>query len=121
MFAPGLVTGRLVERIGERPVIVAGIALNLASLAVARAGTGVEHFWLALLLVGVGCTVALTSVASGQLLHLHGWHAVLAPALPLLIVALAAGLWPAEAGTSQADSAAEPPPAAVRPGASVGD
>jgi MFS family permease len=154
MFAPGLVTGRLVERIGERPVIVAGIALNLASLAVARAGTGVEHFWLALLLVGVGwnCmfvagsamvtrtyttaeraraqganellvfgTVALTSVASGQLLHLHGWHAVLAAALPLLIVALAAGLWPVEAGTSRADSAAEPPAAAVRPGASASD
>jgi hypothetical protein len=60
-------------------------------------------------------------VASGQLLHLHGWHAVLAAALPLLIVALAAGLWPVEAGTSRADSAAEPPAAAVRPGASASD
>jgi MFS family permease len=128
MFVPGFLTGRLVERVGERPVILAGVALNLASLAVARSGSDVVHFWLALLLVGVGwnCmfvagsamatrthapaeraraqganeflvfgTVALTSVASGQLLHGHGWHAVLAAALPMLLVALAAGLWPA--------------------------
>jgi MFS family permease len=142
MFVPGFLTGRLVERLGERPVILAGIALNLASLAVARAGAGVGDFWLALLLVGVGwnCmfvagsamvtrtyttaeraraqganeflvfgTVALTSVASGQLLHRHGWHAVLAAALPLLLVALVAGLWPA--GGRPAGS----PPTSPRP------
>jgi MFS family permease len=54
MFVPGFVTGRLLERVGERPVILSGIALNLASLAVAMAGTGVGHFWLALVLVGLG-------------------------------------------------------------------
>jgi hypothetical protein len=45
----------------------------------------------------VFATVALTSMASGQLLHRHGWHAVLATAVPLLALAPAASLWPADA------------------------
>jgi len=148
MFAPGFATGRLVERVGERPVILAGIALNMASVAVARAGTGVGDFWLALLLVGVGwnCmfvagsamvtrtyttaeraraqganellvfgTVAVTSVVSGQLLHRHGWHAVLAATLPMLLAGLAAALWRVERrGPSDAGVAALAPTPGAR-------
>jgi MFS family permease len=54
MFLPGFFTGSLIQRVGERPAILAGIAVNVASLAVGAAGTGVWHFWLSLLLVGLG-------------------------------------------------------------------
>jgi MFS family permease len=124
MFLPGFFTGPLIQRIGERTTIAIGIAVNVASLTVGFTGTTVAHFWLALLLVGVGwnlmfvggstlvtrayaarertkaqaandfliwTTVAVTSLSSGQLLHRHGWTAILATAGPLLALA-AAGL-----------------------------
>ena len=54
MFLPGFFTGTLIQRIGERATIAIGIAVNVASLVVAASGSTVWHFWLALLLVGVG-------------------------------------------------------------------
>jgi len=54
MFLPGFFTGTLIQRIGERATIAAGIAVNVLSLGVGLAGTSVWHFWLALLLVGAG-------------------------------------------------------------------
>ena len=54
MFLPGFFTGTLIQRIGERATIAFGIAVNAASLAVGFTGTTVWHFWLTLLLVGVG-------------------------------------------------------------------
>jgi predicted MFS family arabinose efflux permease len=124
MFLPGFFTGTLIQRIGERGTIAVGIAVNVASLGVGFAGVTVWHFWLGLLLVGVGwnlmfvggstlvtrtyaarertkaqaandfliwATVAVTSLSSGQLLHRHGWTAILVTAGPLLGLA-AAGL-----------------------------
>jgi MFS family permease len=54
MFLPSFFTGTLIQRIGERPAIGLGIGVNSVSLAVGLAGTTVWHFWLSLLLVGVG-------------------------------------------------------------------
>ncbi len=54
MFAPGFVTGRLIARIGVRPVIVAGAVLTAACVAVAIAGRSFGHFSVALVLLGVG-------------------------------------------------------------------
>lgn len=123
MFVPGFFTGSLIQRIGERATIGIGIVANVASLATGFAGTSVWHFWLSLLLVGVGwnlmfvggstlvtrtyrpsertkaqaandfmiwATVAVTSLSSGQLLHRHGWNAILVTAGPLLALATAA-------------------------------
>jgi MFS family permease len=125
MFLPGFFTGTLIRRIGERPTILLGIGVNVASLVVAFAGVGIWHFWLALTLLGVGwnlmfvggstlvtrtyasaerataqaandfaiwATVAVTSLSAGQLLHRHGWTAVVTTAIPLLGLAVAAGL-----------------------------
>ncbi len=125
MFLPGFFTGPLIRRIGERPTILLGIGVNVASLAVAFTGVGIWHFWLALTLLGVGwnlmfvggstlvtrtyasaerakaqaandfaiwATVAATSLSAGQLLHRHGWTAVVTTAIPLLGLAVAAGL-----------------------------
>ncbi|MBS0337965.1 MAG: MFS transporter [Proteobacteria bacterium] len=54
MFAPSLVAGSLIKRFGVLNIILAGAALNVACVVVALNGVDVAHFWLALVLVGVG-------------------------------------------------------------------
>jgi predicted MFS family arabinose efflux permease len=54
MFAPGFVTGPLIERFGVFKVISAGIGLMALATAVALHGLSVAHFGAALALVGVG-------------------------------------------------------------------
>ena len=54
MFAPSLIAGSLIKRFGVLNIILAGAALNVASVAVALNGVDVPHFWLSLVLVGVG-------------------------------------------------------------------
>jgi MFS family permease len=54
MFAPGLVTGRLLQRFGRPQVMLVGCALMFTSIAVAHTGLGYWHFWGALVALGVG-------------------------------------------------------------------
>ncbi len=54
MFAPSLVAGSLIKRFGVLNIILVGAALNVACVAVALNGVDVAHFWVALVLVGVG-------------------------------------------------------------------
>ncbi len=54
MFAPSFFTGGLIRRFGAVPVMLAGALLNVASIAMALAGLEVSHFWMALVLLGVG-------------------------------------------------------------------
>ena len=54
MFAPSFVTGLLIRRLGLITILLAGVALNAGCVAVALSGLDVRHFWLALVLVGVG-------------------------------------------------------------------
>ncbi len=54
MFAPSLVTGHLIARLGVRPVILTGVGLNLLCIAVAVSGVNVANFAVALFLLGVG-------------------------------------------------------------------
>jgi len=54
MFAPSFVTGSLIQRFGLARIMLTGVALNLASVAIALAGVDVMNFWLAMLLLGVG-------------------------------------------------------------------
>jgi predicted MFS family arabinose efflux permease len=54
MFAPGLITGILIQRFGVRAVILVGLMLLLIAAAVAVAGTTSLHFHGALILLGVG-------------------------------------------------------------------
>ncbi len=54
MFAPGFFTGSLISRFGAPAVIAAGLALTAAAGVVDIAGTTVPHFWLGLILLGVG-------------------------------------------------------------------
>src|SRR5690349_2536458 len=54
MFAPSFFTGPLIKRVGVLPVLLAGAALNLVTVAVAISGVAVANFWWALVLLGVG-------------------------------------------------------------------
>jgi MFS family permease len=54
MFAPSFLTGPLIQRIGTLPVMFMGVLLAGACIMVALAGVDVAHFWLALVLLGVG-------------------------------------------------------------------
>ena len=54
MFAPAFVTGMLIQRYGLSAILLTGVALNLACVAIALAGIDVMHFWLALFALGVG-------------------------------------------------------------------
>ena len=54
MFAPSFVTGGLIRRLGTIPVMLAGAALNVVSIAIALAGVAVANFWWSLVLLGVG-------------------------------------------------------------------
>jgi len=54
MFAPSFVTGSLIKRFGVRQVMFTGVLLSLACVAITLSGVEVMHFWIALMLVGVG-------------------------------------------------------------------
>lgn len=54
MFAPALITGHLIRRFGALTVILTGTGLLAACAAVAVAGLHIAHFWLALVVLGLG-------------------------------------------------------------------
>lgn len=54
MFAPSFVTGSLIRRFGLMAVMLTGVLLNAAGVALALAGMQVMNFWLAMLLIGTG-------------------------------------------------------------------
>jgi MFS family permease len=54
MFAPSFFTGSLIARFGVERVILLGFAILAVCAAVALNGISVGHFWLALVLLGVG-------------------------------------------------------------------
>ena len=64
MFAPGFFTGHLINKFGEIKMIIAGLALQFACVAVALAGVEVAHFWLSMLLLGIGWNFAFTAATS---------------------------------------------------------
>ncbi len=54
MFAPSFVTGFLITRFGLGNILLSGALLLLASVLVAAAGQSLTHYWIALVLLGVG-------------------------------------------------------------------
>ncbi len=58
MFAPSFFTGSLIARFGVNRIVVAGLALIAASAAVGVSGITVAHFWIALILLGLGWNFA---------------------------------------------------------------
>ena len=54
MYGPSFFTGSLIHRFGVLNVILAGIAILLACIGAALAGTALLNFWAALFLLGIG-------------------------------------------------------------------
>lgn len=54
MFAPSFFTGSLIRRFGVPNVMFAGVVLLSICVGIALSGISVPHFWLALVLLGIG-------------------------------------------------------------------
>lgn len=54
MYGPSFVTGRLMVRFGKERVAAVGLVLIATSAAVALNGVDIGHFWVALVLLGIG-------------------------------------------------------------------
>jgi MFS family permease len=71
MFAPSFVTGHVIKRFGLTAVMLTGVVLNIVCVGIALSGVQIMHFWLALVLLGigwnfmfVGATALLTEIHS---------------------------------------------------------
>ncbi len=64
MFAPGFVTGRLIDRFGAIAILGAGVMLNLLCIAVALSGTETMYFVVSLFVLGVGWNFLFTAGTS---------------------------------------------------------
>ncbi|PZU92371.1 MAG: MFS transporter [Chelatococcus sp.] len=54
MFGPSFFTGRLIARFGKAQVTAAGLVITAGAALVGLSGLSVGHFWLALVLLGIG-------------------------------------------------------------------
>jgi MFS family permease len=70
MYAPGFFTGRLITRFGAPRVVAAGFALTAVSAAIGLIGVEVAHFWLTLILLGLGWNFSFIG-ASAMVLECH--------------------------------------------------
>jgi len=61
MFAPGFVTGRLINRFGIISIMTVGVLLNMLCIAIALSGVEVMHFVVSMFLLGVGWNFLFTS------------------------------------------------------------
>ncbi len=70
MYAPSFFTGRLIARFGAGRVVATGLLLTGISIAVGLTGVEVAHFWLTLILLGVGWNFGFVG-ASAMVLQCH--------------------------------------------------
>ncbi|WP_163557362.1 MFS transporter [Halomonas sp. NO4] len=54
MFAPSFITGTLIARFGVMRILLAGTLILATSSLMALSGSGLAHYWLALVLLGMG-------------------------------------------------------------------
>ncbi|MGL5137122.1 MAG: MFS transporter, partial [Beijerinckiaceae bacterium] len=58
MFGPSFFTGSLIGRFGKERMIAAGMVILIAAAMVGVSGITVAHFWIALILLGLGWNFA---------------------------------------------------------------
>ena len=54
MFAPSFVTGKLIEKYGEKSIISTGMILFLLAVLIAYQGVDISNFYISLILIGIG-------------------------------------------------------------------
>jgi MFS family permease len=70
MFGPSFFTGSLIVRFGPERIVAAGLLILVACALVGLAGTSVGHFWLSLILLGLGWNFAFIG-ATTMLTHTY--------------------------------------------------
>ncbi|AKZ28478.1 MFS transporter [Ralstonia pseudosolanacearum] len=70
MYAPSFFTGRLISRFGAPNVSLAGLALTALAAITGMTGLAVDHFWGALMLLGLGWNFGFLG-ASAMVLACH--------------------------------------------------
>lgn len=73
MFLPGFFTGSLIARFGVDRVVLLGFALLIASAIVSMAGITLWHFWIGLILLGVGWNFGFVG-ATAMVTECHAPH-----------------------------------------------
>ena len=54
MFAPSFITGRLIEKYGEKSIVSTGMILFLLAVLIAYQGVDISNFYISLILIGIG-------------------------------------------------------------------
>ncbi len=54
MFAPSFITGKLIEKYGEKSIISTGMLLFLLAVFIAYSGVDISNFYISLILIGIG-------------------------------------------------------------------
>ncbi len=70
MYAPSFFTGRLISRFGAGRIVALGLLLTGIAAAVGLGGVDVAHFWLTLILLGLGWNFGFVG-ASALVLECH--------------------------------------------------
>jgi MFS family permease len=70
MYAPSFFTGRLIARFGPPRVITTGLLLIAGAAGAGLAGTEIAHFWLSMILLGMGWNFGFLG-ASALVLECH--------------------------------------------------
>lgn len=70
MYAPSFFTGRLIMRFGAGRIVALGLLLTTMAAGVGLTGIDVAHFWLTLILLGVGWNFGFVG-ASALVLECH--------------------------------------------------
>lgn len=70
MYAPGFVTGRLINRFGADCISSVGLLITALAILAGFSGQETAHYWLSLILLGLGWSLGFTG-ASTRLLSYH--------------------------------------------------
>jgi MFS family permease len=70
MYGPSFWTGRLITRFGSAKIVAAGLLLTGAASAVGLFGIDIAHFWVTLILLGLGWNFGFVG-ASAMVLECH--------------------------------------------------
>lgn len=70
MYGPGFFTGRLINRFGAMRIAATGLLITAGSVFVGLSGTDIFHYWLSLILLGLGWNFGFTG-ASAKIIDYH--------------------------------------------------
>lgn len=70
MYGPGFFTGKLISKFGSSRISAAGLIITVLAILAGLCGTDVIHYWISLILLGVGWNFGFTG-ASTQVIDFH--------------------------------------------------